>query len=334
MDPAMIEAAGSIASSISSGLFGYNQAAKNRSFQERMYYQQLADNRKNWEMVNQYNLPSAQVARLRDANLSPYLMYSNGNISNVANSSEGASAPSGAQSNVQFQNPFSGFTVNQAMMAKLDAEIQKLRAEKDKTESETNWNKLETKWQMESWDLRRMIMHGEYDLARAKVRDIDDQIFNRGVMTTAQAATLAQARIYEIKRFDLDSFQVTESLKQRWEDIKSGRIAANAALKNACASWLNAVTNSSEAQWRIGAMAQDIYYKSLEQPYKLKNMSLQNMLNKFDVGIKAYDILKSSRELKMYDYTGGYEMPSWAVPLFFMSGRLFGRIPNDYSNTY
>lgn len=125
-----IEAAGAIATSATSGLFGYNQAKKNRAFQERMYNKQVEDNRKNWEMVNEYNLPSAQMQRLLDAGLNPALMYSDGASGVVANSAaQGGSLPSGSTGTAQFVNPFQGFTESYARMKALDADIENKRSD-------------------------------------------------------------------------------------------------------------------------------------------------------------------------------------------------------------
>lgn len=43
-----------------------------------MYRQQRADSLADWNMQNDYNSPTAQMARFRDAGLSPHLIYGNG----------------------------------------------------------------------------------------------------------------------------------------------------------------------------------------------------------------------------------------------------------------
>lgn len=51
---------------------------KTRKWNENMYRQQRADSLADWAMQNEYNHPSSQMARLRDAGLNPNLVYGNG----------------------------------------------------------------------------------------------------------------------------------------------------------------------------------------------------------------------------------------------------------------
>ena len=89
-----VGALGSIAGSVSGGLFSANQARKNRKFQERMYNQQVQDTLDFWNKQNEYNLPSAQRQRLEDAGLNPLLMYGEGGVSgNLAQQPQLPSAP-------------------------------------------------------------------------------------------------------------------------------------------------------------------------------------------------------------------------------------------------
>lgn len=84
---------------------GAKEAAKyNERAQERAYEQNIAM----WNMANAYNTPAAQVQRLRDAGLSPALMYGSS-----ANTGNAPSAPEYQASMVSpttyhFDNPFSG----------------------------------------------------------------------------------------------------------------------------------------------------------------------------------------------------------------------------------
>lgn len=54
------------------------QNKKARRFAERMYQRQRADTLSDWALQNEYNHPSAQMSRLREANLNPNLVYGNG----------------------------------------------------------------------------------------------------------------------------------------------------------------------------------------------------------------------------------------------------------------
>lgn len=51
---------------------------KQRKFTEKMYQRQRDDSISDWNKQNEYNHPSAQMARLREAGLNPNLVYGNG----------------------------------------------------------------------------------------------------------------------------------------------------------------------------------------------------------------------------------------------------------------
>lgn len=53
---------------------------EDRDFAREMYEKQVVDSRKNWELMNQYNSPSAQRERLESANLNPNLVYGSGGV--------------------------------------------------------------------------------------------------------------------------------------------------------------------------------------------------------------------------------------------------------------
>lgn len=69
------------ASAIGQGANAYAQGKTNkktREYNREMYEKQKADNIAQWHMQNEYNHPSAQMARLREAGLNPNLVYGNG----------------------------------------------------------------------------------------------------------------------------------------------------------------------------------------------------------------------------------------------------------------
>jgi hypothetical protein len=51
------------------------QNRKSRAFSREMYQQQKADNIQFWNMQNEYNSPTAQMARLKGAGLNPNMLY-------------------------------------------------------------------------------------------------------------------------------------------------------------------------------------------------------------------------------------------------------------------
>lgn len=57
---------------------------KNRQFTREMYDITRRDSLADWHMQNEYNSPTAQMQRLRDANLNPNLVYGTGTVANNA----------------------------------------------------------------------------------------------------------------------------------------------------------------------------------------------------------------------------------------------------------
>ena len=111
---------------------------EDRKFAERMYKKQVEDNRRNWELANEYNLPSAQVQRLKDANLNPYLMYGNGASGLVSQSVQSAS-PSVSYSQPAKFDPQVAFGT-----ALLRAQIENLNAQTEKIKTESDLNRSRT----------------------------------------------------------------------------------------------------------------------------------------------------------------------------------------------
>lgn len=76
--PAAIAAGASI---LGQGMNAFSQGSMNertRRFANWQYDKQRADNLADWAMQNEYNHPSSQMARLRQAGLNPNLVYGNG----------------------------------------------------------------------------------------------------------------------------------------------------------------------------------------------------------------------------------------------------------------
>lgn len=306
-------AIGGLLSNVSTGLFNANQARINRDFQREMYQRQYDDSIAFWKMQNQYNDPSAQLDRLRNAGISPMVAMGSGPLQNVTTQPQQPSQPSGAQTSAAFTNP-----LDLASYALLDAQRQKILAEKDKIVNETTFQDLQNKWYKDSYNVRLWIQYGEYDKINAYIRDVDDQILNRNFINYEQAASMAQARIYEIKRFNLDEYTIGEQLAQRWKEVASGQIAANAALKNACANLMDAVTRKKLSFWQIGSMAQDILYKAEANPKMLKNLDFQNELNKLETGIKGHQEYQEGYKSRNYIEFGTENVPWMLYPFFLL----------------
>lgn len=74
----IIGAAGSILNTGLNAAFTSATNRKQQQWNEKMYQLQRADALADWNRQNEYNSPTAQMARLRDAGLNPNLVYGNG----------------------------------------------------------------------------------------------------------------------------------------------------------------------------------------------------------------------------------------------------------------
>lgn len=77
--------------------FQGNMNRKNRRFAEQQYKQQYLDQLEFWRLNNEYNHPTAQMARLREAGLNPRLVYGSSSGGASGSSSGAPSAPSQAR---------------------------------------------------------------------------------------------------------------------------------------------------------------------------------------------------------------------------------------------
>lgn len=192
-------AIGAIASLIASALsFWGSRWAQRRN--EQLTQSQNQWNMDMWQLQNQYNLPSNQVARLKAAGLNPALIYGNGGIQN-----ESADvAPAADYHNVQ--NPAAG--IQSPIDPKTGAEIDLLKAQAARLRTQN----VIDQGNLENEQYRTLILQQNADTAAhdvdAKIRDIDNLIFNRN------------------RRFDLDKDMQEftknvkqEELKQAWQQI-------------------------------------------------------------------------------------------------------------------
>lgn len=292
LNPA-IEAAGSVASGFLGGLFNANQAKKNRQFQERMYYRQLEDNRKILEDARAYALPSAELQRLKDAHLNPLLYYGQGGSMSQITPAQSASAPHGAQASAQFQNPFQGFTANSIAMQKLQAEIDLLKSErekneatKNKTEAETDWQKLETKFQFETYNIRKAIQYGNYDLLNRTMDKMRADIFNSTELTTQQCLTMMQGRIYEIKRFDLDKETQGNYVQQGWKSLVNDTSRVNQGWRQ-LALFAQHITNETKmTNAQVGLLQWQLLQDKAMFGVRFDGLSLDNKLKIWDTHLR------------------------------------------------
>lgn len=121
-------------------IFQGRQNRKNREFQERenQINRQFAVDM--WNKQNEYNLPTNQMQRLRDAGINPHLAYSNGqpmNTSNAPASPTGiGSMPQGIAPQMNIGEIFNAL-MTKAQIKQMEAQTEKTLAEKEEVEART-----------------------------------------------------------------------------------------------------------------------------------------------------------------------------------------------------
>lgn len=158
---AMWNAAGQIGSSAINATAASSMNRRTRKWNEAMYSWQRQDALDDWERNNQYNHPSSQMARLREAGLNPNLVYGKGadvtsapirstemkawnpqtpqwgDIARAPANYMAAQMQSAQIDNLRAQN-----TVIQEQALLMQAQRQHLGFKNDMTSSQTNINKL------------------------------------------------------------------------------------------------------------------------------------------------------------------------------------------------
>lgn len=164
---------------------------EDRKFAERMYNKQVQDNRRNWELANEYNLPSAQVQRLKDANLNPYLMYGNGASGLVSQSVQSASPSVSYSRAPQFDTQVAfGNALLRAQIANLNAQTEKIQTESDLNRSRTSGQDISNYIQGKSKDFYVKLASMAPDKNQAEI----DQIKSAANLNESSAATSIVSR--------------------------------------------------------------------------------------------------------------------------------------------
>lgn len=235
MIPAAITAAAGLASVVG-----------NNAFQKQRYQQQLADERKNWYLQNQYNSPSAQMERLKIAGLNPNLVYQNG----------GAVQPSGEMSLPNYEyTPIDGASLAgqafQSMDIVQDARVKSATA--DQIESgRPYWDKIRQR-EVSKLDAEIHSQNEHTKLLGKQVGLTDAQITNELQKTPILRAEFHNLRDqHKINKQTLENLEQTYHILLNERDI-SARNVALAELNLIMQSVLTGAEARKNGYWFNGA---------------------------------------------------------------------------------
>lgn len=147
MDPSLLLSAGSLAlggiGSTLGSLFNKSSVdATNRANLELAKYQNNW-NLEQWHRQNEYNSPSAQMQRLREAKINPNLAISNGQLSNVSASSPSA-APMSIQPYIGYSQDFNNIFANLMEGAQFAYKLKESKLQNKLSESQVEFVKADT----------------------------------------------------------------------------------------------------------------------------------------------------------------------------------------------
>lgn len=191
---------------------------KGREFAEKMYNTQRQDALADWTMQNEYNHPSSQMARLREAGLNPNLVYGNG-AKVDAGPVRSSSAPAWKPEPVQFDT---GAIANTGISSYYDTQIKQAQIDNLRTQNtaiiagillkEAQLGKTEADVEKTKADTRMTEYQLEYqaDIRPLLVKQLVENIERTSASTTAMTD--------ENQRRTLMS---PLSLEKQWQEIET-----------------------------------------------------------------------------------------------------------------
>lgn len=224
------------------------QQAANAANMELAKYQN-EQNFLQWQRENEYNKPVNALNRLREAGINPALI-------------NGSTVDAGTASPLRYTrasvNPLPAINLGLEHMAQLELVGSQIQLNKAKARKE-NASAGNDEWQLQfnqsTEDLQRDFMALKNDNTKANtekvmasIRQVDEQLAQNHIkigiyanLSSEQMLSIAQAREFQRKEFDLKQWQVGQQIKIAWQNADTSRLSAESmALRNAC---LNEMTS-------------------------------------------------------------------------------------------
>ena len=236
MDPATITALAAVATQAGNSLAQSSMNRKTREWNEKQYGKQRTDALADWARTNEYNAPLQQMARLKEAGLSPHLIYGGGanSISQPVRSTDTKSwSPNAPQIDggqivsqyfgVQQQQNALEIQAEQIRGLKIDNDIKENtkadiidKANITNQEATARIDKLTADFQLTR--LKQSLQAGEYDKIQEEVKQL---VTNNKYNALNQQSKLAiqdymQKQIQAITTGQLDKNKIT-AIEAKWK---------------------------------------------------------------------------------------------------------------------
>lgn len=210
-----------------------------RKWNEKMYGLQRADSLADWNMQNEYNSPTSQMARLRAAGLNPHLVYGNGAVAGGTSATPRASSV-GSYTERPITSGMTPITMGYVDMQLKEAQIDNLKysntvkeqdaflrsAQTLKTLSETDGTKISNEQKKFNLDLSNELRSTSVDAAKANLQKtlantkftLDEN--ERQAAMQAPNLLMAAEKVLNMRLDRVQtSWQINE-IKQRIENLK------------------------------------------------------------------------------------------------------------------
>lgn len=254
-----------------------NTNKRTRRHQIYMYDRQRADSLADWNMMNEYNDPAAQMARLRNAGLNPNLVYGNGSVASDA--SMPRSSDTGSW-NPQAPEVDLGSVAGSAFQAHFDAQIKEqqidnLKAQEENIKADTlvklSGNDVNNADVAKKWfdlhldtDLRDISLETRKMMLRKLTFDTDRAGNEANIAATNAATALAiQPDVIELKSQEVARGKL--SLQQAALDILGKELQNE-----------NSQYSNKQIQEAIENLKQDTRLKRIEADWKSGGFSSQS----------------------------------------------------------
>lgn len=218
----LIPVVGPIIGNVVDSAMQAGQNRKNRAFAEHMHNTQRQEALADWNMQNQYNHPSSQMTRLREAGLNPNLVYGNGAVT-----------PSAQMKSSEYSQPQQlapkidiGGALTTGLLASQDLKMKQAQVDNLRTQNTVLVQEALLKAaQIGQTDastkkIDQETHRGQFDLeylAGIKEMSIDALATHIGKMKIESAATAHE----DARKTDMQSFTIDKIL----QDIASSKIA-------------------------------------------------------------------------------------------------------------
>lgn len=274
--------------------FGLNQINSSRDFRRTKSLMALQNdyNIQNWQMNNEYNSPSNQIARLRSAGINPDLFY--GGSGNLVASS----IPSESLGSSPISHPATFGSGNFGASLLLDSQKKLLDAQTEKTLADANQTNQLTPWVTEEIKSRLSLNDSNAKVLNENVEKIRNETEllkwqNNIAKNESQISdALKDSRISEeLKRLGASETQSDEIIKS-FSKLYSAQIQL--AIAQSYASYVqsdaareNASTNRYNAETSRASLQLDSIIRHGELNVKKLNYELEKELNRFGMDVTS-----------------------------------------------